>query len=560
MQFSTLWDTLVEPDCSVQDPSDRRRARLEASLLVVLDGFIFLSVSVQLAVGSSMRELGPIVFAMVPLFFFYRASRTSKYRMAALGTASLVIMVCFVVPFLRPEDPIWAPMTTLAVLFASIFVTVRQLKVLALMAVAQTGAILAILGNRVDPSHVIALLMYQVLAVLLLCVMRAHRDAQERERVEMIRRHQEQLAKARRIETFGRLAGGVAHDFNNMLTVICANTLLMAEEGVLNEAGREMLGEIQLASDQAAAMVGRLLSSSRRQVTSLQVLDLCELIKIIRPLLERVVGDEVRLQISTHDQPLYVLSDATQVKQVLINLVSNASRASNEGELVTVVVRPLELDAEYAKDTSVSPDTYAVIDVVDHGCGMSKEVVERVFDPFFTTQEDERGTGLGLASVWAILEELQGQIRVESTIDVGSTFHVLLPLSESSSTSFVPGAQVQVARILVVDDDALVLAAIARLLTQAGYEVMRADSVRAAIKLVEAVSGDLDLVLTDVIMPDERGTELVRFMCESHPRVKVSYMSAYAGADQDELKGIAILPKPFSPESALAHVSALLSA
>ena len=384
-------------------------------------------------------------------------------------------------------------------------------------------------------------------------------DITERERLE------EQLRRSQKLEAIGRLAGGVAHDFNNALTVIanCANFI---SDGLPdNDRLREDAAEIIQATDRAASLVRQLLAFSRKEVVRPRVLELNEVVADIERVLRRTIGDAIEIKVRPMRDPAYVLVDPGQVEQVLLNLGLNARDAMPDGGVLTVTSSLVELDREaIAFLPDVEAGTYGCLTVNDTGLGMDDEVKAHVFEPFFTTKGLGLGTGLGLASVYGIVKQAGGHVTVESESGVGSTFYVYLPITEerpvvdSESVTSLPNGAGE--RIVLVEDEEPVRRLVTRILERAGYDVLALGSGAEALDQI-CPDGRYDLLLTDVVMSGMSGVELADRLTSQHSELKVLLMSGYTEEvlfpDQED-GNRALLLKPFGQDELLNKVRELL--
>jgi len=363
-----------------------------------------------------------------------------------------------------------------------------------------------------------------------------------------------QLVQAQKMETVGRLAGGVAHDFNNMLGVILgyvdlAKMRLVKEHPVL----RDIL-EIEKAALRSRDITAQLLAFSRKQIITPAVVNLNDLVVNTKKALVRLIGENVELQVHLEENPWNIKFDPSQIEQILINLAVNARDAMPSGGKLTLETKNITVDELYCMNhVGSSPGDYMRLSVSDNGTGMDRGVQEHIFEPFFTTKEVGEGTGLGLATVYGIVKQNKGFINVYSEPGYGTTFTVYLPrttdeetVPEEDERRDVPSGG---GTILLVEDDPMVLEVAQGMLESVGYRVVIAKSPREALPIYEKISGTVDLVLTDVVMPSMSGAELVTRLNEISPGVKVLYMSGYtedAIARHGVLeKGVHFLQKPF---------------
>lgn len=364
------------------------------------------------------------------------------------------------------------------------------------------------------------------------------------------------LMHANRLQSIGRLAGGIVHDFNNLLTSILTSAELAQEALPAEHGAAPDLAEIRRAGTRASELTRQLLSFARRDASRPRVLDMNTLVGNLAMMLRRVLGETITLRLTlASDLPL-VYVDSAQMEQVIVNLAVNARDAMPAGgelELRTRRARPNDWPGTDA------PPWGVMLDVRDTGVGMPSEVRERIFEPFFTTKAPGRGTGLGLATCHGIVIAHGGEITVESVPNEGSTLHVWLPPTEELEEGRTSGGYVTRApadatrqrRVLFVEDDADVRHSTVRALRAAGYAVLEASDGRDALALVSSEAGPIDLVIADVVMPHMGGVELVRRLREDWPEIQALFTSGYPGDSPDvaeaEAMGDPVLAKPFTP-------------
>lgn len=382
------------------------------------------------------------------------------------------------------------------------------------------------------------------------------------------RQAEEQLRQASKMEAIGRLAGGVAHDFNNLLTIINGYAQLILEKCPGTDPNHTHLEEIVKAGDRAASLTRQLLAFGRRQVLVPQVLDLGEVVQNTSKMLRRLIGEDVELLTSLHPALGRVRADPGQIEQVLMNLAVNARDAMPRGGKLTIETANAELDDQYARShVPVAPGRYVLLAVSDTGTGMDAETQAHIFEPFFTTKEKGRGTGLGLATVYGIVKQSGGHIWVYSELGRGTTFKVYLPQVEEVHTHpEIPRPQ-QTATggsetILLVEDEPGVRSLAQNVLEASGYRVLSAENADAALTLASRFPDDIQLLLTDVVMPGKSGRDLAEQLQVVRPRIKVLYVSGYTaetiGNHQILEKGAAFLPKPFVARDLLARIRLVL--
>ncbi len=394
----------------------------------------------------------------------------------------------------------------------------------------------------------------------------AVRDISERTESEREKALQDQLHRARRLESVGQLAGGIAHDFNNILGVIMNYAEFVADELEPDSTAQQDVEEIRRAAERAAALTRQLLIFSRREVVKPEVLYLREVVGELKNLLQRALGERVELDTRFAAEPMPVEIDAGQLEQVLVNLAVNGRDAMPEGGRLVIEVEPVELDEEY---TYMHPDTepgpYVCLKVSDTGVGMDAETVDRIFEPFFTTKDE--GTGLGLATVYGIVTGAGGRIDVYSEPGIGTTVKAHLPAARTqpSARAGAPkrGPRGKGETLLVVEDEPEVRRMAERILTKGGYSVIGTPGGKEAIAIFESGERTIDLLLTDVIMPEMLGTELVERARGLRPDLRVIYMSGYshevlAPQALTENGDSAFIEKPFNARALLEAVRELL--
>lgn len=387
-------------------------------------------------------------------------------------------------------------------------------------------------------------------------------DITERRRVE------EQFMQAQKMEAVGRLAGGVAHDFNNMLTAILGFTGLIGNQLAPGDPVHDDLREITTAAERASLLTRQLLAFSRKQVIQPRVLDLAHELRGLRRMLERVVGEATTLEWRLAPGVGRVIADPAQVEQIVLNFVLNARDALAGSGTITIAVANVDIEVASAdQQTGVPPGAYVLMSVADTGAGMAPAVRERVFEPFFTTKTRGEGTGLGLSAVYGIVKQSGGHILVESEPGVGTVFKVFLPRTNEPSQSPAPetvhdpvwaGSET----ILLVEDEPAVRVFVHRALREQGYDVLVAQDGVAALELVERHRTAIDLVLTDVVMPRLGGPQLVERLLAQRPDLRVMFMSGYTEdtvlRQAIQRRQTAFLAKPLSYATLVQKVRELL--
>ena len=365
-----------------------------------------------------------------------------------------------------------------------------------------------------------------------------------------------QLAQSQRLETVGRLAGGVAHDFNNLLTAIIG-AISLAKSQASGEAQADLQTALD-AAERATGLTQRLLVFSKQRASDVRLLDLNEVVENSQKMLSRVLRDDIRLRVALSPQKLAVRADLAQLEQVLVNLVINAAEAMPSGGVVEVSTRAEALGPGHPK---LSPGRYFVLTVKDTGTGMSADQRQHVFEPFFTTKP--HGVGLGLATSLGIVERIAGTLSIESQLGSGTTIAVFLPEAKPTrKITPAPSAPATPAgKILIIEDDRAVRETTVRLLNRAGFRVTAAEDRHGALAALAAPE-KIDLVVTDVIMPEQSGPELVRILRQERPDLAALYVSGYAGEALHEhglAQDDAFLQKPYMPNVLINRIRELLA-
>jgi len=374
---------------------------------------------------------------------------------------------------------------------------------------------------------------------------------------ENLRLLEGQLRQAQKMETLGQLAGGIAHYFNNLLTVItgCAQVLLdeLPADSPLRIESDEILG----ASQRAAALTAQLLRFSRKQPAKPAVFEVDALVGNLEGLLRRVLGEQIQLVLSQDASGARIEADAGRIEQAVINLAVNARDAMPDGGILRI-----ETTCTVRDETSGSPTRFVMVSVSDTGCGMSEDVRARLFEPFFTTKDAGHGTGLGLWTVYNIVQEYGGDIWVSSELGIGTTFRIYLPETLRKPSSRTAAARPQALAgnaetVLLVEDEDRVRKLVSAMLGRLGYRVITASGGREAIQMVREGDGHIQMLLTDVVMPEMSGHELARRLTAMVAGLRVVYMSGYV---QDSMvhrdvvsSGAPFLQKPFT-QDALARL------
>ena len=378
--------------------------------------------------------------------------------------------------------------------------------------------------------------------------------AREREALEA------QLRQSQKLEGIGRLAGGIAHDFNNLLTAIIGYTEMVLEQIGPDKPISKDLEEIRKASDRAAALTRQLLAFSRKQTLHVAAMDVNDIVLSMRDMLQRLIGEDVDLRVALAGGSQQILADRVQLEQVLMNLVVNARDAMPRGGTLTVSTAPaLAGEAAAVVHEKIAPGGYVKLSVADTGTGMDAATEARIFEPFFTTKPTGQGTGLGLSMVYGVVQQLGGHISVTSAPQRGTTFTMYFPASGAAGQGADPSIAVPKVRaplaegrelVLVVEDQGAVRELVSRVLTRHGYKVLEASNGVEALQLVEQAKGTIQLVVSDMVMPNMDGPEMVAVLRKTRPDLKVLYMSGYSGETIAQRGGLSVstpvLEKPFT--------------
>jgi PAS domain S-box-containing protein len=385
--------------------------------------------------------------------------------------------------------------------------------------------------------------------------------------LEELKQTQAQFLQAQKMEAIGRLASGVAHDFNNVLTAIMGYTDLLLRDLIAGDPMQADLEEIRRAAGRAAALTRQLLIFSRKQVLQPKVLDLNAVVTDMENMLRRLLGENIDLITVLNPAFGRVKADQGQIEQVIMNLAVNARDAMSQGGQLAIETANVELDEAYARQhLDVQPGSYVMLAVSDNGCGMDAEIQSHLFEPFFTTKEHGKGTGLGLSTVYGIVKQSGGHIWVYSEPEQGTTFKIYLPRTEQAAGTLEPSiTDVRPLRgsetILLVEDEDVVRALAQRVLRRQGYTVLEARHASKALQICKQHKSQIHLMVTDVVIPGGMsGRELAKRLVESRPGMRVLYMSGYtdnAAVDRSVLEE-AFLRKPFTPDALVRQVREVL--
>jgi PAS domain S-box-containing protein len=382
------------------------------------------------------------------------------------------------------------------------------------------------------------------------------RDISERKRAEEQRKQlEDQLLQAQKMESIGTLAGGVAHDFNNMLTAIIGNIQLVLENTPSESLDYPMLAEIEKAATRATALTRQLLTFSRRQPIERRSIDLNATINELSQMLRRLIGEHVDVAIRLADQLPLIFADPAQIQQVVMNLAVNARDAMPSGGHLLIATREVELDEQAARSQPwARAGRYVQLIVGDTGTGMDTELQQRIFEPFFTTKERGKGTGLGLSVVYGIIKQHEGFVHVDSAAERGTTFTIFLPVPAVATTVHVPDLSPMVRggheTILVAEDEVSLRYLASTVLERLGYTVILAEDGLEAVNLFRLHQSRIDLVILDLVMPRFSGRDALEMMRELRPDLRALFVTGYddatdmAGADA-QIPGTNLLQKPY---------------
>ncbi|MCX7680100.1 MAG: response regulator [Spirochaetes bacterium] len=421
-------------------------------------------------------------------------------------------------------------------------------------------------GNRIVHARKIPLFNEKDEVVFVLSI--AEDITEQKQLAEEKNRLQQQIWQIQKLESIGRFAGSIAHDFNNLLSVILGYANLLLESFAHDDPRRAEIYEIYRAGESAAALCKQLLTFSRKQVLRATNVDLNKVVKGLQQMLRRLVPENISLEFVFSLKPAIVLTDPSQMEQLIMNLVVNSRDAMpNGGRLVISVAKRTIADNEI-QPYEGKPGDYVELTVSDTGIGMNEDVLSHVFEPFYTTKEEGRGVGLGLSTVYGIVKQSGGFIRIESSVGVGTAVRIFLPESkETTSEDFVRDAKIDTTPygerkiFLVVEDDEAVLALIVKMLSSFGYRVIAAKCCAEATQQMRSMS-NIDVLLCDVVLPDGRGDELYETVKSIFPGLRVIFISGYwddlLSKKISQLPHAAMILKPFSIQDLKERIASLL--
>jgi hypothetical protein len=379
------------------------------------------------------------------------------------------------------------------------------------------------------------------------------------------KKFEDQLRQSQKMEAVGRLAGGVAHDFNNLLGIVTACTELLRSR--VDTESLEYLDNIREAANRGVGLTRQLLAFGRRQTVQAQILDLNERLREMSKLLRPLMGDDVEIFLPSRSKSAVVEVDPGQLDQVVLNLAVNARDAMPRGGKLIIDTGVFDIDENFAQEHTMTPGRYVMLAISDNGTGMDEVTRTRIFEPFFTTKETGKGSGLGLATVYGIVRQAGGHIWVYSEPGQGTTFKIYLPSAEhklgieSEEQAEALPAKRDGVTILLAEDDPIMRKLTRKMLEEHGYRVLEATNGEAALEVISRHPSSIDLTLTDVAMKGMNGPDLVLRLMDSHPEMKIIYMSGYTGeliSHQGLQSGIPLLEKPFTRAALLKTIDEAL--
>ncbi|MEQ8220860.1 MAG: response regulator [Candidatus Eremiobacterota bacterium] len=418
------------------------------------------------------------------------------------------------------------------------------------------------LERKTDGTKVILLISSRIINISgLPCILSLCEDITERKKLE------EQLRQSQKMEAIGQLAGGVAHDFNNLIQVILGYTSIVMEDLDSESPNYKDLNEVYQAGTRAASLTKQLLAFSRRQILQVSSLNMNDVVSELTNMLQRLIGEHIELLVKKEQNLPAINGDRHQIEQVLINLCVNARDAMPDGGTLTIEIKNLIFDSDYCSINQwARVGQYVMTSVTDTGCGMDKDTVKQIFEPFFTTKEKGRGTGLGLATVYGIVRQHQGIINVYSEPGYGSTFNIYLPVSEDTITEAEETAYIPTGdggeTILLAEDEEQIRRMGKRILEERGYRVITASDGEEALNMYNNYKDDINLLFLDVIMPKKSGKAVYDRIREANPSIKCLFTSGYSDTAVHKNfildQGLKLIQKPYQKDLLLGMVRQLL--
>ena len=374
---------------------------------------------------------------------------------------------------------------------------------------------------------------------------------------------------SQKMEAIGVFTGSIAHDFNNMLTAIIGYSDFLLDSYNNNDELYNYMLEIKKAGERAASLSNQLIKFSKKRKPEAGIINLNELILGMKGMIQRLVGEKISLNIETDEIPCYIKTDQSQLEQIIMNLVINAYDAMPNGGKLDIEIRSVYIDKYFADhNASLKPGLYASIIVKDTGIGMDEDIMKHIFEPFFTTKGKGKGTGLGLSTVYGIVKQWKGEISVTSKPNNGTTFKIYF--TQTSETPKFPSESLNLTQclqgketIFIVEDDEIVRKLLRHTFSAYGYTVIEASNPKEAINTLESIDKPIDLLITDIIMPDMNGNELAEYIITKYPDIKIIYISGYIYNNYDSFvkdnPSHVFLQKPIKPNELLKRTRELIN-
>ncbi len=539
-----VWDLLTSPASGISDLAEKSSARLLATYLLVLAGVfgVLDVVLLEVRAGYSPPIQGYLFLALA-----YALSRSTLYKWGVVVATAMFPLVAVSVVLSGDVDDVRPfAFALLAPFFASSFMGVRGAVVFAVVTPMTVSVVPLLLGATLD--DVVDTTAANVMGGFMAVSYCVHRNWVQKRQSEAAALHESELIQLQKMEAIGRMAGGIAHDFNNLLTVIAGGTELL-----LRTSNRKELKLIESATRSAQDLTEQLLTLSRQQVLGNEITDVATVLDGTQQLLSRIIGEDIVLRMRVDPACGSVKLSNGQLQQVLLNLATNARDAMPHGGTLTF-------------EAESRGDDFVCLTIADTGVGMPERVRAKIFEPFFTTKRVGEGTGLGLSMVFGLVSQAGGTIEVESQVGEGTKFLLHLPRAQESTEEQPVHSDRRLSlggtsrgRILLVEDDASVRELCRSVLRKEGFEVWEAAEPHEALEQYGSAGHRCDLVITDVVMPNMSGPQLVEVLRRTEPDMPALFVSGYAPEEVvgEGLPG-AFLPKPFRPTELLRRVSAIL--